>query len=285
MIVFPNCKINLGLSIINKRNDGYHNLETIFYPLALTDALEIISSSREHPLAKTEPGIVNFSASGLQVTGSEIDNLCVKAYQLLQKDYPEIPSIQMHLLKAIPMGAGLGGGSADGAFVLRILNTLFKLDLSTSELIAYAAKLGSDCPFFIINKPCYATGRGEIMEPLPLDLSGYTFALVNCGITINTAWAFTQLNHQIKDPVTQPVENFRDVVMQPVSNWKNILVNDFEQPVFVKYPAIKSIKEQLYKYGAIYASMSGSGSTVYGIFEKTTVPKLAFPAECRVYKL
>jgi 4-diphosphocytidyl-2-C-methyl-D-erythritol kinase len=254
MLLFPNCKINLGLHILNKREDGFYNLETVFYPVAVKDALEII------PSANTTEAI-EFSSSGLTVEGNTNDNICIKAYHLLKKDFPQLPCIKMHLHKAIPMGAGLGGGSADGAFTLQLLNTKFKLNLSANQLIDYATQLGSDCPFFIINKPCYATGRGEILKEARIDLLKYSIALINPGIHINTGWAFSQLTPAL------PQKSIQQIIQQPVSTWKEELKNDFEKPVFEKYAAIKDIKEKLYHLGAMYACMSGSGSTVFGIFE------------------
>ncbi len=263
MLLFPNCKINLGLHISNKREDGFHNLETVFYPVVLRDALEII------PSHNTEKKI-EYSATGIQVDGNEIDNNCIKAYHLLKKDFPGLSPIKMHLHKAIPMGAGLGGGSADGAFTLLLLNNKFKLNLSTPALLNYAAQLGSDCPFFIINSPCYATGRGEILKTIGLDLSSYKIVLVNPGLHINTAWAFAQL------ALALPPQSIAVTIEQPITTWKTDLQNDFEMPVFEKYPSIKNIKEKLYAAGALYAAMSGSGSTVYGIFEKgITTPQFA----------
>ena len=254
MIVFPNCKINLGLHILAKREDGFHNIETVFYPVALKDALEIIPSHNSNTA-------VEFSSTGLIVDGNTNDNICFKAYHLLKKDFPALPEIKMHLHKAIPMGAGLGGGSADGAFALQLLNKKFNLNLSTSALLNYAAQLGSDCAFFIINKPCYATGRGEILEEINIDLLRYKIVLVNPGIHVNTGWAFSQLTPAL------PQKTIQKIISQPINSWKQELQNDFEKPVFEKYPAIKSIKETLYAQGAVYAAMSGSGSTVYGIFE------------------
>ena len=185
MVVFPNCKINIGLRILDKRPDGFHNLETIFYPIPLKDSLEIIRDT------SPQQEII-FSQSGNQIDGVPADNLCIKAYRLLKKDFPQLPAIQMHLHKAIPLGAGLGGGSADAAFAIKLLNEKFQLNLSPDQLISYSLQLGSDCPFFIINKPCYATGRGEIMQPLTISLSGYQLVLVNPGIHVNTSWAFSQ---------------------------------------------------------------------------------------------
>ncbi|GAB2819740.1 4-(cytidine 5'-diphospho)-2-C-methyl-D-erythritol kinase [Ferruginibacter profundus] len=255
MLSFPNCKINLGLHILNKREDGFHNLETVFYPVALKDAVEIIPA---HDTAAP----ITFTSSGLIVDGNNEDNICSKAYHLLKNDFPGLPAIKMHLHKAIPMGAGLGGGSADGAFVLQLLNKKFNLGLSASQLLHYASLLGSDCPFFIINKPCYATGRGEILEDININLSEYKIALINPGIHVNTGWAFAQLTPAL------PQQSIKEIIAQPIKTWRQELKNDFEKPVFEKYPVIQNIKETLYASGAVYAAMSGSGSTVFGIFEK-----------------
>ena len=257
MLSFPNCKINLGLHILGKRDDGFHNLETVFYPVPFKEALELIPS--------TNTGI-EFTATGLAVDGNAADNLCVKAYHLLKKDFPEIPTIKIHLHKAIPLGAGLGGGSADAAFMLKLLNEKFKLNLSTDQLINYALQLGSDCPFFIINKPCLATGRGEMLEEIAVDLSAYKIVLINPGIHINTGWAFSNITP------AQPARSIKEIIQQPVNTWKDELKNDFESAVFTAHPAIKEIKEALYTQGAVYAAMSGSGSTVFGIFEPNTGP-------------
>ena len=257
MLVFPGCKINLGLRILNKRTDGYHNLETVFYPVPFSDALEIISSQH------TGPAI--FTSSGLTIDGASNDNLCVKAYWLIKKDFPTLPDVKIHLHKCIPMGAGLGGGSADAAFALQLLNNMFSLQLSSAQLISYAAQLGSDCPFFILNSPCVATGRGEILRPLTFDLAGYTLVLINPGIHINTKEAFEalRLNNIAGNNVT-----IAEIIQQPVLNWRNLLVNDFEIPVSNRWPVIKEIKDRLYKTGAVYAAMTGSGSMVFGLFEK-----------------
>ncbi len=255
MVTFPNCKINLGLHILNKREDGFHNLETVFYPVPFTDALELI------PSTNTE---IEFTGTGLAVDGNAADNLCVKAYDLLKKDFREIPAVKIHLHKAIPLGAGLGGGSADAAFMLKLLNEKFKLNLSTDQLISYALQLGSDCPFFIINKPCFATGRGEVLEETAVDLSACKIVLINPGIHINTGWAFSHITP------AQPDRSIKEIIQQPVVTWKDELKNDFENAVFTAHPAVKEIKEGLYAQGAIYAAMSGSGSTVFGIFEQHT---------------
>ncbi len=259
MVSFPNCKINLGLHITGKRPDGYHNLETIFYPINLKDVLEIVPSEN-----------FEFTVSGLPVNGNENDNLCAKAYYLLKKDFPSLPPINMWLHKHIPMGAGLGGGSSDGAFTLKLLNEKFLLNLSTDQLIGYALQLGSDCPFFIINKPCFASGRGEILEPFELNLLDYSFVLVCPKIHISTAWAFSQINPQ---PSTK---SLKEIINQPIEKWKNELQNDFEKAALKKFPEMNDIKENLYRTGALYASMSGSGSAFYGIFKKNNIGAISF---------
>jgi 4-diphosphocytidyl-2-C-methyl-D-erythritol kinase len=278
MLVFPNCKINLGLQILNKREDGFHNLATVFYPVQLKDVLEIIqkddanSPTQNSELKtqvtqiKTQNSELSFKSSGLEITGDEQNNLCIKAYNLLKKEFPSLPPVQMHLHKAIPMGAGLGGGSSDGAFALKLLNEKFQLGLNQEQLIGYALQLGSDCPFFILNKPCYATGRGEILEPVALDLSAYQFAIVNPGIHVHTGWAFEQLKLESSGRLERT--DLRKIIQQPITIWKEDLKNDFEEVVAKQHVEIATIKQQLYEAGALYASMTGSGSTVYGIFEK-----------------
>lgn len=269
MIVFPTCKINLGLRVPSKRQDGYHNIETIFYPIPLTDALEVIR--------KTEPSneSLTFSFSGLPISGKEEDNLCIKAYKLLKEKFPDLPPILAHLHKIIPMGAGLGGGSSDGAFMLRLLNQLFSLQLSDEKLCEYALKLGSDCPFFIHNQPCYAEGRGELMEPISLSLKDYTIALVYPALHVSTANTFRELNR-----TTTPLkydQSLQDIIGMPVKEWKDVLVNEFEIPVTKQFPEIAKIKSNLYEAGALYASMTGSGSSVFAIFDKTASIKTSFP--------
>ena len=265
MVVFPNCKINIGLYITGKRPDGYHDLATVFFPLPLKEVLEIIATDKPG-------GVVEFTSTGLPVSGEADDNLCVKAYHLLRKDFPAIPSILMHLHKAIPMGAGLGGGSADAAFTLQLINDKFNLGLDEQALQEYALQLGSDCPFFIQNKPCFATGRGELLQPIDLDLSAYHFLLVNPGIHVSTAEAFSKIS------VSQKGDELKKHITQPVETWQQHISNDFEGPVVELYPEIAAIKQQLYDAGAVYASMSGSGSSVYGIFKAETRPQLNFPA-------
>jgi 4-diphosphocytidyl-2-C-methyl-D-erythritol kinase len=256
VVTFPNCKINLGLHIPGKREDGFHNLETVFYPVPFRDALELIPNIN----STTD---IEFTATGITVEGPAADNLCVKAYHLLKQDFPQLPPVKIHLHKAIPLGAGLGGGSADAAFMLKLLNEKLKLNLSTPQLLNYSLQLGSDCPFFIINKPCYATGRGEVLEEIAVDLSAYKIVLINPGIHINTGWAFSNITPAI------PQKSIKEIIQQPISSWKEALKNDFETAVFTAHPAIKEIKETLYAQGATYAAMSGSGSTVFGIFSSS----------------
>jgi 4-diphosphocytidyl-2-C-methyl-D-erythritol kinase len=272
MLFFPNCKINLGLKITGKRADGYHNIETVFFSVPLKDAIEIIDNV-------STLDTVEFTQSGIPLEGLQYDNLCIKAWQLLKNDFPSLPSIKLHLHKAIPTGAGLGGGSADGSFTLVFLNQKYSLNLSENQLLAYALQLGSDCPFFILNTPCLATGRGELLQPIQLSLSGYRLVLVNPGIHVNTQWAFSQI--KLAEPATNNTNNIKQslssIISGSIDHWKNQLTNDFEIPVFEKFPLIQSIKETLYEKGALYASMSGSGSSVFGIFKDNKIPSLNFP--------
>jgi 4-diphosphocytidyl-2-C-methyl-D-erythritol kinase len=251
MLQFPNCKINLGLNVTSKRADGYHNLETVFYPIQLNDALEVIQSTELH-----------FQTTGLEIQGDASSNLCLKAYNFLKADFPLLPAVNIHLHKAIPMGAGLGGGSSNGAFMLSLLNKKFHLQLTEEQLVDYALQLGSDCPFFIINKPCFATSRGEVMTPTTLDLSAYKILIVNPCIHVSTKDAFAGLMPK------QPSKSISEIILQPIETWKHELVNDFEASIFPKHPEIEKIKTDLYNIGAIYASMTGTGSTVYGLFRK-----------------
>lgn len=250
MINFPQGKINLGLNIIAKRPDGYHNLETCFYPVGLTDILEII------PAQET-----SFAHSGLVVSGSAEENLCLKAYRVLKNDFG-MGNVNMHLHKIIPMGAGLGGGSSDGAATLLMLNEIFELNISKTELEKYASLLGSDCAFFIGNEAKFAEGRGEILSPIELNLKNLFLVLVKPDVHISTAEAYAKIE------LSKPEHTIPQILKLPVQQWKNHLVNDFEKNIFRKYPVIGSIKEKLYSLGAVYASMTGSGAAVYGIFEK-----------------
>jgi 4-diphosphocytidyl-2-C-methyl-D-erythritol kinase len=273
MLLFPNCKINLGLNITRKREDGYHDLETVFYPVQWQDALEGIKSE-----FTSEASEVIFTSSGLTIAGDPNNNLCVKAYHLLKKDFPELPAVQLHLHKMIPMGAGLGGGSADGAYALRLINDLCRLSLTKEQLIHYALQLGSDCPFFILNKPCWATGRGEKMEEIALDLSAYQFLIVHPQIHVSTADAFSQITPHV------PQRSIKEIIQQPVATWRDSLCNDFESGIVSKHTTIGLIKDRLYAEGAIYASMTGSGSAVYGLFQKNSKPGLKFPPDYLVHQ-
>ena len=250
MITFPNAKINIGLNITEKRSDGYHNLETIFYPIDLCDSLEFVQNDE-----------TQFNCTGLKIEGEPENNLILKAYKLLKEEF-DLPNIDIHLHKAIPMGAGLGGGSADAAFMLKMLNDEFKLGLSSLELEQKAAKLGADCAFFIQNKPVFATGIGNIFEPIQLSLKGYYLVLVKPDIFVSTKDAFA---HIIP---TQPTQSLKEIIRMPVETWRATMKNDFEESVFQKFPEIAAIKDKLYDMGAIYASMSGSGSSVFGIFRE-----------------
>jgi 4-diphosphocytidyl-2-C-methyl-D-erythritol kinase len=274
MISFPNAKINLGLNIVRKRPDGYHDLETVFYPIAYRDALEIIPVSED---SDSDTG-VNLHLSGKPVQGPAASNICVKAWHLLKADHPSLPPIELHLMKAIPMGAGLGGGSADGSFTLKMLNEKFQLGISNEQLQSYALALGSDCPFFIRNSPCFATGRGEQMRDFTLDLSSYSLLLVHPGIHVSTAQAFAGVVPSL------PELSIADIVSGDVSGWRGRLVNDFERTVFPQFPAIRQIRDLLYENGAIYAAMTGSGSSVFGICPVGMLPDLTFPPEYSVFR-
>ncbi len=255
MIVFPNAKINLGLRILRKRSDGFHDLDSVFLPIGLRDMLEIVPDTTGHP-----GGSNRLTVTGIPLEARD-DNLCIQAFRLLRERH-NIPDVNLHLHKQIPTGAGLGGGSSDAAFTLRALNEIFGLDLDMPVLMEYAAMIGSDCPFFILNEPCLASGRGEQLVRLPLDLSGYTIILVLPGISIDTAKAYKMISPTEAD---QPVQ---EVLRLAPEEWKDRLVNHFELPVFEKYPEIGSFKEALYASGAVYASMTGSGSAVFGLFHE-----------------
>ena len=267
MISFPNAKINLGLNIFGKREDGFHDLETIFYPVKIIDALEIVEN--------TDTEKITFTTTGNTVQGDPTDNLCVKAFHLIKNDFPKIPSAKMHLHKNIPMGAGLGGGSSDASAVLLLLNKLFDLNISTKKLHEYALQLGSDCPFFITNKPCFASGRGEQLRAVGIDLSNYKILVVHPAVHVNTALAFQGLE---QSNFSLPGE-LQSNILRDISTWQGTVKNDFELSVFKQFPEIEAIKNKLYEAGAIYSSMSGSGSAVYGIFSKEVVlDKIKFPS-------
>lgn len=271
MLVFPNAKINLGLNITEKRPDGYHNLETIFYPVPVEDALEIniLNEGNEK---------FRLHQAGMEIAGEAENNLVVKAYKLLDARF-NLPPIDIHLFKHIPSGAGLGGGSADAAFMLKLLNEKFNLGLATEELEDYAARLGADCAFFVRNQPTYAEGIGNIFSPITFSLKGYQIWLVKPDIFVSTKDAFARIRPH------RPDRSLKDIVQLPVEEWKGIMVNDFEESVFPQFPAIREIKEEMYRQGAIYASMSGSGSSVYGIFkEDASLPEVNFGEKAFVYQ-
>lgn len=252
MLSFANAKINLGLLVTEKRGDGYHNIETVFYPVKLYDVVEI-----------TESDTFSFRSDGLSIP-EEGSNLCEKAYQLLNADF-DLKPVSIHLLKNIPIGAGLGGGSSDAAHVLILLNQLNGLNLTTAQLEDYAAKLGADCPFFIENTPVFASGTGTIFAPIALDLSKYQIIIIKPDIHISTAEAYQHITPQT------PTIDIQRVIRLPIQEWKYHLTNDFELGLFRQYPLIEKIKHKLYEKGALYASMSGSGSAVFGIFEHEEV--------------
>ena len=247
MIVYPNAKINVGLNVLEKQADGYHKLASVFYPInKLYDILEILPAKQ-----------FSFSSSGIVIPGNS--NICVKAFELLKADF-DIGNVSMHLHKKIPIGAGLGGGSADGAFVLKALNKIFKMELSVIELEGYALRLGADCPFFIENSPKYVTGIGEKMININLDLSAYKLKFIFSELHIST-------NEAYKSVIPSwPKKSLLDLINQPIENWNSIVKNDFEISAFSKYPHLEKIKDKLYDDGAVYASMTGSGSVIYGVF-------------------
>ncbi len=253
MLSFPNAKINIGLLITGKRPDGYHDLETVFYPVGVRDALELVQCSEEQS---------TLHISGLPLVQDKESNLVWRAYKLLQAKLPRIGPLAVYLHKIIPMGAGLGGGSADAAFMLRMLNQYFQLNLSAGHLEAFALELGSDCPFFISNRPAFAAGRGEKLEPMPLDLSAYDIQVVYPDISISTARAFAGVEPK---PAAFDLRGLPDL---PITAWRDQVFNDFEASLFPQYPLLRQIKDELYAGGALYASLSGSGSALYGIFER-----------------
>jgi 4-diphosphocytidyl-2-C-methyl-D-erythritol kinase len=255
MIAFPNAKINIGLNITKKRSDGFHTIESVFFPINLCDAVEIIESDSNEK--------VIFTSSGIDIPGDVSTNLCCKAYLLINKDY-KLPNIKIHLHKNIPIGAGLGGGSADAAFIIKLINEKFNLNIPLEKQLFYAASLGSDCSFFINNTPALACGVGEILNPIDLNLKGHFIALVYPKVHISTATAYAGVI-----PKT-PKTSLKSNILLPTKSWKNNIHNDFEDSIFPKHPELKKLKEEMYTLGASYAAMSGSGSSVYGIFENKT---------------
>ena len=263
MISFPNAKINLGLRITEKRPDGFHNLQSCFYPVGWSDALEVIPSDA-----------FGFSSSGLSIPGATNTNLCVRAYDLLKADF-DLPPVQLHLHKIVPVGAGLGGGSTDAAFALKLLNERFELGLAVTSLENYARQLGSDCAFFVRNQPTYCVEKGDVFEDIAVDLLGYYGLLIYPNLSISTAEAYAAIRPR------QPETSLRNDLLTPVDTWRLTIRNDFEDSLFPKYPVLGRIRRQLYEAGAVYASMSGSGSTVYGIFNAP----VAIPNQFRDYSV
>ncbi len=249
MILFPHAKINLGLNVLFKRKDGFHEIETCMYPIPLFDVLEVIPNQT-----------IQFENSGLLIDGNFSDNLIFRAYQLLNEKF-HLPNVYIHLLKQIPMGGGMGGGSSDATYMLKALNHLFNLQLSNKEISDFASQLGSDCPFFIEPTPKIATGRGEILKPISLDLSGFYLKLIFPGIHISTKEAYSKVRID-RNPV--PIE---EILKLEPEEWNGKLSNAFEFSAFSIYPQLKRIKESLYEEGALYASMTGSGSTIFGLFK------------------
>ncbi len=268
MICFPNIKINLGLHVINRRTDGFHNIETVFYPVKFTDILEVIE-------ANAQPEQIVFTASGLPVEGKIEDNLIVKAYNLLHTSIG-LPKVKVHLHKIIPMGAGLGGGSSDAAYMITLLNQKFGLQLTVEQMESYAAQLGSDCAFFIQNTPTYAFGKGHELEPVQIDLSGYYLVLFQTGLHSSTATAYQNVRRR---ETFDSSNSLKEKLRVPVAQWKGIIENDFEYTVFRALPFLAELKSALYDSGALYASMSGSGSSMYALYEK----KPQLPEKLRPY--
>lgn len=255
MLVNPIAKINLGLNVVEKRPDGYHNLETVFYPVPITDALEV------YPMDPAFPSAVgcDLKVTNLHIDGDEQRNLVVRAYNLLKTDFPQMPRVHAHLYKGIPTQAGMGGGSSDCGFMITLLNKLFQLGLSQQQMIDYAARLGADCAFFIVNEPCYAEGIGEKLQPITLSLSGWYLSLVRPDIPVSTREAFALIKPH------RPQVCCREVVQRPVEEWRSLLINDFEDSVFAVHPELGAVKARLYELGATYAAMSGSGSTLFAL--------------------
>ncbi|RYG09326.1 MAG: 4-(cytidine 5'-diphospho)-2-C-methyl-D-erythritol kinase, partial [Chitinophagaceae bacterium] len=245
MLTFANAKINLGLNLVEKRSDGYHNLETVFYPIQLNDVVELVDAEYTSCVTK-----------GISIPGEDKDNTCLKAFYQLQRDF-DLPHQQIILLKNIPVGAGLGGGSADAAFLIKLINEKFKLALTGAKMQDYARKLGADCAFFIDNKPTYAFAKGDEFEDVEVSLSSYFLVVVKPPIHVSTALAYANVN------VKQPPVSLKKLIHLPLTEWKSVIFNDFEPSVFAKYPRIEEVKTKLYAAGAIFALMSGSGSSVF----------------------
>lgn len=274
MVVFPNIKINLGLFVTGTRPDGFHNIESVFYPVPWTESLEVVergTTIRNNHLANAmvEQDKVRFYAYGIDIPGDAKHNLCIKVYRLLEEWF-NLPAVDIHLLKTLPIGAGLGGGSADAAFCLRALKDFFELRISDQEAMELLAKVGSDCPFFWKNQAMFVHGRGERMHPIDLNLKGHYLLVVYPNLAISTKEAYAGMA-----PKDSPVD-LHLLTDLPVDSWREVVHNDFEASLFPKYPQLSGIKEQLYEMGALYASMSGSGSSCYGIFDQEPVKPQAW---------
>ena len=267
MLIFPQAKINLGLNIVERRPDGYHNLQTVFYPVPLCDALEVLPMDDDFPC----DAFCDLKLSGISVEGDEQNNLVVRAYRLLKDEFPQLPRVHIHLHKAIPTQAGMGGGSSDASAMLVLLNRHFLLGLSEQQLIERAARLGADCPFFILSSPAYAEGIGERLQPLALSLKGWWLAVVRPPVPVSTREAFALITPRHPDACC------RDIVALPVEQWQQQLVNDFEASVFAQHPQIGQVKEQLLRLGAVYSAMSGSGSAVFALFHQWFDVQKHFP--------
>lgn len=254
MICFPNAKINLGLNITEKRPDGFHNIETVFYPIGWNDALEIVESNS----AAKE---FSLHLSGILIEGKTEDNLLYKAFHIIKKE-KKLPPVEVYLHKTIPMGAGLGGGSADAAFFINLINEQFNLGLTEEQRMDIARQLGSDCAFFIKNKPVFAFEKGDVFKDVNVDLTQYQALVIYPNVHSNTKEAYSLVSPVVSE------KSILEILKQPITTWKDDLKNDFENSVFSKYPLVKEIKQQLYQQGALYASMSGSGSAVFSIFNQ-----------------
>lgn len=263
MISFPNCKINIGLNIVNKRSDGYHNIETVFYPLTLCDALEVL------PVANSQAED-QFIMEGVKLDGDTEQNLCMKALRLMQKEIAMQP-VKIVLMKKIPVGAGLGGGSSNASFTLKMINTYSGAGYTDERLIEMSSVLGSDCAFFIINKPVFACGKGDQMSSVSLNLAGLTIVIVKPPVFVSTVEAYSGAT-----PIV-PERSLKELIQLPVTEWRDVIKNDFEKTIFLSHPEIEAIKQRMYDLGAIYASMSGSGSSVFGLFRESLNAQNAFP--------
>ena len=280
MITFPCAKINLGLNVVSKREDGYHNLETVFYPVPINDALEVTEMDNLYPIEHN----CDLHIDGAVIGGDKQKNLIVKAYNLVSSHHP-IPRVHAHLCKLIPMQAGMGGGSSDAAFMIRLLNDIYQLSLTNETMERYAAQLGADCAFFITSKPAYATGIGDVLTPLseltdkPDILKGFWIALVKPDVAVSTKEAYAGITPK------QPIKCCKDIVFQPIETWKDELINDFEESIFANHPELANIKQSLYDNGAVYAAMSGSGSVIFGIFREKPENIAVQFQDCKTYTL